>query len=204
MPLRYSRRTVSNAVHELSPWISHLTCPPGYTPFTPSKSGQRLPPTYYRGCWHVVSRGLFVRYRLLLVPDKKKFTTRKPSSFTRRCWVRLAPIAQYSPLLPPRRSLGRISVPMWPFNPLSPATDRRLGGPLPHQLANQTRGHLSAINLLTSGPCDPNVSCGISSRFQLLSPSERQVPHALLTRPPLSSASIDESSFRRFSFDLHV
>ena len=31
--------------------------------------------------------------------------------------------------------------------PLSPATDRRLGGPLPHQLANQTRGHLSAINL---------------------------------------------------------
>ena len=71
MPLRYSRRVVSNAVHELSPWISHLTCPPGYTPFTPSKSGQRLPPTYYRGCWHVVSRGLFVRYRLLLVPDKR-------------------------------------------------------------------------------------------------------------------------------------
>ena len=39
--------------------------------YTPSKSGQRLPPTYYRGCWHVVSRGLFVRYRLLLVPDKR-------------------------------------------------------------------------------------------------------------------------------------
>ena len=34
------------------------------------------------------------------------------------------------------------------------------------------------------------MSCGISSRFQLLSPSERQVPHALLTRPPLSSASL--------------
>ena len=28
--------------------------------------------------------------------------------------------------------------------------------------------------------------CGISSRFQLLSPGKRQVPHALLTRPPLS------------------
>ena len=28
--------------------------------------------------------------------------------------------------------------------------------------------------------------CGISSRFQLLSPSTRQVTHALLTRPPLS------------------
>ena len=27
--------------------------------------------------------------------------------------------------------------------------------------------------------------CGISSRFQLLSPTERQVSHALLTRSPL-------------------
>ena len=34
--------------------------------------------------------------------------------------------------------------------------------------------------------------CGISSRFQLLSPCMRQVTHALLTRPPLSL-----SSFRR-------
>ena len=44
--------------------------------------------------------------------------------------------------------------------------------------------------------------CGISSRFQLLSPCVRQVTHALLTRPPLS-----HSSFRRSqsaSFDLHV
>ena len=37
-------------------------------PFTPSKSGQRLPPTYYRGCWHVVSRGLLLRYRHFLLP----------------------------------------------------------------------------------------------------------------------------------------
>ena len=44
--------------------------------------------------------------------------------------------------------------------------------------------------------------CGISSRFQLLSPCMRQVTHALLTRPPLS-----HSSFRgnqSASFDLHV
>src|SRR5690625_7892812 len=32
-------------------------------PFTPNNSGQRSPPTYYRGCWHVVSRGFLVRYR---------------------------------------------------------------------------------------------------------------------------------------------
>ena len=30
------------------------------------------------------------------------------------------------------------------------------------------------------------MSCGISSRFQLLSPSQSQVAHVLLTRPPLT------------------
>ena len=41
--------------------------------------------------------------------------------------------------------------------------------------------------------------CGISSRFQLLSPTERQVPHALLTRSPLSEVP------KGFTpFDLHV
>ena len=34
--------------------------------------------------------------------------------------------------------------------------------------------------------CDIVRLCGITSRFQLLSPSTRQVTHALLTRPPLS------------------
>ena len=34
-----------------------------YAPFTPNHSGQRLPPTYYRGCWHVVSRGFLLGYR---------------------------------------------------------------------------------------------------------------------------------------------
>ena len=71
------------------------------TPFTPSHSGQRSPPTYYRGCWHVVSRGFLLRYRHFLRPLGQRFTIRKPSSLTRRCWVRLSPIAQYSPLLPP-------------------------------------------------------------------------------------------------------
>ena len=86
--------------------------------------------------------------------------------------------------------------------PLSPATDRRLGGPLPHQLANQTRGHLSAIKSLACQGCPRHASCGISSRFQLLSPSERQVPHALLTSPPLSSNSIGRSLYPRNSVRL--
>ena len=45
----------------------------------------------------------------------------------------------------------------------------------------------------------PNALCGISSRFQLLSPTERQVPHALLTRSPLSKKPKSLTPF-----DLHV
>ena len=71
-------------------------------------------------------------------------------------------------------------------HPLRPATDRRLGEPLPHQLANQTRVHLIPIQSLAVPSCEETVLCGISSRFQLLSPCIRQVTHALLTRPPLS------------------
>ena len=80
-------------------------------------------------------------------------------------------------------------------HPLRPATDRRHGGPLPRHLANQTRDHLSAHKALVSRGCPPNTSCGISSRFQLLSPTERQVSHALLTRSPLNLASIGRSRF---------
>ena len=38
---------------------------------------------------------------------------------------------------------------------------------------------------LTPAPCDAVVLCGISIRFRMLSPSQRQVVHALLTRSPL-------------------
>ena len=100
LPLRLSRTAVSNALSRLSLQFSHLTCRPAYTPFTPSNSGQRLHPTFYRGCWHVVSRHFLVEYRHYL-PQQQEFTIRRPSSLTRRRWVRLPSIAQYSPLLPP-------------------------------------------------------------------------------------------------------
>ena len=46
--------------------------------------------------------------------------------------------------------------------------------------------------------------CGISSRFQLLSPGMGQVTHALLTRPPLSQSSFIRRIFLTASLDLHV
>ena len=69
--------------------------------------------------------------------------------------------------------------------PLSSATDRRLGVPLPLQLANQPRAHLSAHKALALRSCDQNALCGISTGFPVLFPTERQVAHVLLTRPPL-------------------
>ena len=57
-----------------------------------------------------------------------------------------SPIAQYSPLLPPVGVWTVLSSNV-AVQPLSPATDRRLGGPLPRQLSNRTQAHLCAINL---------------------------------------------------------
>ncbi len=48
-------------------WLSHSLLLQTYQTacarFTPNKSGQRSGPTYYRGCWHVVSRPFLVSYR---------------------------------------------------------------------------------------------------------------------------------------------
>ena len=106
-PLRHSSLAVSDALPRLSRGLSHPTNDAAYTRFTPSNSEQRLHPLYYRGCWHRVSRCFLWRYRQyqalpwLFRPSRQSFTTRRPSSLTRHCWIRLAPIVQYSPLLPP-------------------------------------------------------------------------------------------------------
>ncbi len=108
LPLEDSSLSVSNALPWLSRGISHPTYQAAYMRFTPSHSEQRLHPLYYRGCWHRVSRCLLRRYRHhggysppLILLSPQGFTTRRPSSPTRRRCVRLSPIAQDSPLLPP-------------------------------------------------------------------------------------------------------
>ncbi len=62
-PLPHSSLPVPTAGPELSPEFSQQTRQTAYELFTPNNSGQRLHPTYYRGCWHVVSRCFFCRYR---------------------------------------------------------------------------------------------------------------------------------------------
>lgn len=59
--------------------------------------------------------------------------------------------------------------------PLRPATDRRLGRPLPHQLANQP-----SANPIARGPKVPRfhpwIVCGINPAFAGLSPTTGHVP----------------------------
>ena len=74
--------------------------------------------------------------------------------------------------------------------PLKPATRRSLGRPLPHQLADTPRPPLWARACKHRLPficksCNKQTICGISPGFPRLSPSQRQVGHVLLTRPPL-------------------
>ena len=88
-----------------------------------------------------------------------------------------------------RRSLGRVSVPMWPFN----LSVRLLIVDLVSRyLTNyliRRESILQRIAPLITEPCGSVMSCGIIVRFQTLSPSVRQVTHALLTRPPLTLRS---------------
>ena len=70
-PLLHSSLPVPSANPPLSDGLSHQTRQTAYELFTPNNSGQRLHPTYYRGCWHVVSRCLFKRYtHSRLLPNK--------------------------------------------------------------------------------------------------------------------------------------
>ena len=104
-----------------------------------------------------------------------------------------------------RRSLGRISVPMWPFILSDRLLIVAMVGRYPAIQLIRREPIFQRIAPLVSNRCLPDTLCGISSRFLLLSPSERQVAHALLTRSPLSHlGSLTEISELRASFDLHV
>ena len=76
-------------------------------------------------------------------PTVKQFTRRNASSCTRRCSVRVASIAENSSLLPPV-GVWAVLNPSVAARPLRPATDRRLGERLPHQLANRPQAQLPA------------------------------------------------------------
>ena len=115
-----SRLTVSKAVSPLSGEISPLTNKSAYAPFIPSKSGQRSPPTYYRGCWHVVSRGLFLRYSQLMPLTRHKNSSLRKEVYNLTTFILHAALLgqafAHCPIFltaASRRSLARVPVPVW-------------------------------------------------------------------------------------------
>ncbi len=142
-----------------------------------------LAPYVLPRCWHVVSRSFLVRYS----PFSSLTTgVYNPKTF----FLHAASLHQgfphcaISPTAASRRSLGRVSVPMWPFN----LSVRLLIVDLVSRyLTNYLirREAISERNTLIAKSCGFAMLCGITIRFQKLSHSQRQVPHVLLTRPPL-------------------
>src|SRR5487761_2780898 len=67
---------------------------------------------YHRGCWHIVGRCFFYRYRHNR-SCRKRFTTQKAfvphAALLRQTFVHCAKF----PTAASRRSLGRVSVPVW-------------------------------------------------------------------------------------------
>ena len=131
-------------------WLSHSLLLQTYQTacarFTPNKSGQRSGPTYYRGCWHVVSRPFLVSYRHCVnFPLSHTFFSynralRSENLLHSRGVARSGfPHCRRFPTAASRRSLGRVSVPVWPITLSGRLCIDRLGEPLPHQLANQRR-----------------------------------------------------------------
>src|SRR5437763_2589817 len=110
---------------------------------------------------------------VLARPHEKPFTIRRPSSGTRRCSVRVAPIAENSSLLPPV-GVWAVLNPSVAARPLRPAIDRRLGGLLPHQPANRPQAPppASPIGRL----CFLRSLCGLVGDFSPVFLTEGSVP----------------------------
>jgi hypothetical protein len=111
-PYRTLAMAVSDGDPRLSLGVSHPTNQAAYELFTPNESGQRSLPTYYRGCWHVVGRSFFCRYRHHRPCSKEVYN---PKAFIPHAALLRQAFAHCArfPTAASRRSLGRVSVPVW-------------------------------------------------------------------------------------------
>jgi hypothetical protein len=124
-------------------------------------------------------------------PQEKQFTTRRPSSCTRRCSFRVSPIDENSSLLPPV-GVWAVLNPSVTDRPLRPVTDRRLGKLLPHQLANRPQAHLVA----------PLRALLPKKRMRYCHRFPGGIPHLKVDDPRVPHPSA--TPCLRRAFDLHV
>ena len=141
-------------------------------PFTPSDSGERSPPTSYRGCWHVVSRDLFYRYR---PPSSLQKEVYNPKVFFPHAALLRQAFAHCAIFLAAasRRSLARVSVPVW----LVILSDQLpVVGLVSRYLTNYLIGRRLLPERLASFFSRTRAqknSCGISDPFEPLFPTPR-------------------------------
>ncbi len=157
--------------------------------FTPSKSEQRLHPPYYRGCWHGVSRCFFCRYR-----QGRSRSSLLKGLYTPKCFIIHAALLRQPlghcaifPTAASRRSLGRISVPVWPITLSGRLSIVALVGRYPANRLMDRGTIFRRIAALIIRSCGQMILCGIRPPFEGLSPTRRQVSLVLLTRLPLYS-----------------
>lgn len=77
---------------------------------------------YYRGCWHIVSRGFLVRYRQINIISYIYYSFLTTDFYNPKTFFSHAALLHQAfahcekfPTAAFRRSSGRVSVPMWPF-----------------------------------------------------------------------------------------
>jgi hypothetical protein len=154
-----------------------------------------LPPTFYRGCWHVVSRDLFREY---CPSSSSRKALYDPKAFIAHAALLHQAFAHCAifPTAATRRCLARVSVPVW---------GTTLSGPLPviglvgHYPTNNLMGRRplpKRLSAFITGRLIPVITCCISSPFELLSTTSGQVTHVLLTHSPLGTSRIATRSPR--------
>ena len=153
-----------------------------------------MPPTYYRGCWHVVSRGFLVRYRRNVNSYSHALSSLTTGFYDPKTFFTHAALLHQAfahcgrfPTAASRRSLGRVSVPMWPFTLSGRLRIIALVGRyLTNQLMRRRSIHVHTRRCFNMRKMPPSYLSGFSYRFQQLSRAHGQVTYVLLTRSPLS------------------
>ena len=123
----------------------------------------------------------------VLVPGQKRFTTRR-ASFPHAAWLgQGSPHCPISLTAASRRSLVRVSVPVWGTVLSDPLPIVALVGRCP---ANQLMGRMPVpdrVAALHPRGCPPKCAWRITRRFHRLCARRGWVAYALRTRPPLST-----------------
>ena len=136
-----------------------------------------MPPTYYRGCWHVVSRGFLVRYRQGTGSYSDTCSSLTTELYDPKAFIAHAALLRQTfvhcgrfPTAASRRSLGRVSVPVWP---ITLSGRLRIVALVSHYLTNK---------LILRRPFpkrrsfNPWITCGIRHHFWCLSLTLGYVP----------------------------